>query len=187
MPNEIWVLPDRRQNYFFVNIFSKVLWPAIKNFVSFFEEREDRRLEDCGIYILAIVAKKMQCSLFLKRKKRFLLMIRKVSFVTNELLAAPRFSLLFQLEDVVWSHESHSNGDSPHSCIDHTNSSKFRFPIKYFQFSHRMDPQQPNNGSGPLSKTRGSTAVFAAFLWSLSMVLSTSFTFTFTYIILQYL
>ena len=42
-------------------------------------------------------------------------MIRKVSFVTNELPAAPRFSLLFQADDVVLSHESHNKGDSPHS------------------------------------------------------------------------
>ena len=38
-------------------------------------------------------------------------------------------------------------------------SSIFRFPI-----SHRMDSQQPNNGFGPLSKPRGSGAVFGAFL-----------------------
>ena len=149
------------------------MWPAIKNFVSFFKEREDRRLEDCGIYILAIVAKKMQCSLFFP-KKIFPLMIRKVSFVTDELPAAPRFSLLFQVDDLVqepikfdglllsikpWITQQ---GGFP-SFIDHTNSSKFRFPIKYLQFFYRMDPQQPNHGSGPLSKTRGSVAVSAAF------------------------
>ena len=38
-------------------------------------------------------------------------------------------------------------------------SSIFSLPI-----SHRMDSQQPNNGFGPLSKPRGSGAVFGAFL-----------------------
>ena len=48
-------------------------------------------------------------------------------------------------------------------------SSIFRFPI-----SHRMDSQQPNNGFGHFRNLVGAVPFSALFLWSLSVVLSTS-------------
>ena len=83
-------------------------------------------------------------------------------------------SMLFQVDGVALSQSQHlgriEGSDSlnihrPHKDRSTTRQkSDFRSSIFSFPISHRMDSQQPNNGFGPLSKRRGSGAVFGAFL-----------------------
>lgn len=83
-------------------------------------------------------------------------------------------SMLFQVDGVALSQSQHlgriEGSDSlnihrPHKDRSTTRQkSDFQSSIFSFPISHRMDSQQPNNGFGPLSKPRGSGAVFGAFL-----------------------
>ena len=155
LPNEISVLPDRRQTYFLLTSVAQYNLQIIRHFL-FWEERRSQA-GDRGIYILALtVAKKINAIYFYQKKNQI------------------SVSMLFQVDGVALSQSQHlgriEGSDSlnihrPHKDRSITRQkSDFRSSIFSFPIPHRMDSQQPNNGFGPLSKSRGSGAVFGAFL-----------------------
>ena len=62
--------------------------------------------------------------------------------------------------------------------LDFSSTSIFKVKNNEFSVSYRMDPQQQNNGFGPISKPRGRTSVITA---SLMIVLASAVHFTIAY------